>query len=1042
MRNLIHTDHATPPAAPPHAIGHQQAAPEPSASARRALPVDAEALAARLRSEVRGEVRFDDGSRALYATDSSNYRQVPIGVVIPKDTADVVATVRTAREFGAPILARGGGTSLAGQCCNVAVVMDMSKYMNRILAIDAARRRAVVEPGVVLDRLRDAAEQFHLTFGPDPSTHNHCTLGGMIGNNSCGVHSVMAGKTDDNVEELEVLTYDGLRLRVGETTEAEVARIIAEGGRRGEIYAALKSLRDRYAESIRAHFPDIPRRVSGYNLPWLLPEKGFHIARALVGSESTCVTILEATVRLVPSPPARSLLVLGYSDVYTAGDHIIEILDAKPIGLEGLDDYLVNDMIKKHIHPAEVKLLPDGKGWLLVEFGGETKEESDEHARRLMTALKKKPDAPTMKLFDNPQDEHTIWLVRESGLGATARVPGEKDTWEGWEDSSVPPARLGDYLRGLRRLFEQYHYDDCALYGHFGQGCVHTRIPFDLTTAAGIKTFRAFLNDAADLVLSMGGSLSGEHGDGQSRAELLPKMFGPEIMQAFADFKAIWDPQWKMNPGKVVSAYRVDENLRLGTSYNPPRLATHFKFPDDDGNLARASLRCVGVGECRRDHGGTMCPSYRVTREEMHSTRGRGHLLFEMLHGDPLREGWRSEAVREALDLCLACKGCKSDCPMNVDMATYKAEFLSHYYDGRLRPRAAYSMGLIYWWARLAALVPAVANFFTQAPLVSDLMKWLGGVAPRRRMPRFAPQTFKQWFAARPPQNPDAPRVILWPDTFNNHFFPRVARSAVEVLEAAGFGVEVPHAPLCCGRPLYDFGMLDTAEGLLKEILETLRPAIRAGVPVVGLEPSCVAVFRDELVNLFPHDQDARRLSEQTYLLSEFLEKRAADFALPRLARRAVVHGHCHHKAVMKMDDEARVLDRLGLDYEVLDSGCCGMAGSFGFEREHYDVSIAVGEYELLPQIRRAPADALIIADGFSCREQIAQTTERRALHLAEVIAAALSDGERALAGDYPERHLAKPPRSAHANVHSALVIGTGALLASGILIWWWKQRR
>ncbi|HJQ24961.1 MAG TPA: FAD-binding and (Fe-S)-binding domain-containing protein [Blastocatellia bacterium] len=1006
------------------------------------MSVDAQALAARLRSRVRGEVRFDDGSRALYATDSSNYRQVPIGVVIPKDAEDVMATVATAREFGAPILARGGGTSLAGQCCNIAVVMDMSKYMNRIVAIDPAGKRATVEPGLVLDRLRNAAEQFHLTFGPDPSTHNHCTLGGMIGNNSCGVHSVMAGKTDENVEALEVLTYDGLRLRVGATSEEELARIISEGGRRGEIYAALRSLRDRYADLIRARFPDIPRRVSGYNLPWLLPEKGFHIARALVGSECTCVTILEATVRLVDSPPVRSLLVLGYTDVYTAGDHITEILEYKPIGLEGLDDYLVNDMIKKRIHPTEVELLPDGNGWLLVEFGGATKEEADDHARRLMDALKKKPDAPTMKLFDNPQDEKTIWLVRESGLGATARVPGEKDTWEGWEDSSVPPSRLGGYLRGLRKLFERYRYDDCALYGHFGQGCVHTRIPFDLTTAEGIATFRSFLNDAADLVLSMGGSLSGEHGDGQSRAELLPKMFGTELMQAFHEFKAIWDPEWKMNPGKIIAAYRVDENLRLGTSYNPPPLTTHFKFPDDDGSIARASLRCVGVGECRRDHGGTMCPSYRVTREEMHSTRGRGHLLFEMIEGNPLSEGWRSEAMREALDLCLACKGCKSDCPMNVDMATYKAEFLSHYYEGRLRPRAAYSMGLIYWWARAAAHFPAIANFLTQTPLLSDLMKWLGGVASERQMPRFAPRTFKQWFAERAPQNLEGPRVILWPDTFNNHFFPRVAHAAVEVLEAAGFRVEVPQASLCCGRPLYDFGMLDTAESLLSEILETLRPAIRAGIPVVGLEPSCVAVFRDELVNLFPRDQDAQRLSRQTYLLSEFLEKRAADFKPPRLRRRAIVHGHCHHKAVMKMSAEARLLDKLGLDYELLDSGCCGMAGSFGFEREHYDTSIAVGEYELLPQVRGAPKDALIIADGFSCREQIAQTTDRQALHLAEVIAAALREGEQALAGEYPERQLTEDERAAHINTQKALLVGTGALVASGILIWWWKRRR
>jgi FAD/FMN-containing dehydrogenase/Fe-S oxidoreductase len=937
-----------------------------------------------------GEVRFDDGSRALYATDASNYRQVPIGVVIPRTIEDVVETVAACRRHGAPVLARGGGTSLAGQCCNVAVVMDFSKQLNEIVELDPGSRRARVQPGLVLDDLRDAAEAHGLTFGPDPATHNHCTFGGMIGNNSCGVHSVMAGKTDDNVEELEILTYDGLRLRVGATGEEELQRFARSGGRRGDIYRRLRDLRDRYAPLIRERFPDIPRCVSGYNLPWLLPEKGFHIARALVGSEGTCVTVLEATVRLVHSPRHRTLVVLGYPDAYSAADHVPEILTHGPTGLEGIDDVLVEDMKKKELHPRNIELLPPGGGWLLVELGGETCEEADDRARVLMAALQAQPHAPSMKLFEDPREAKAVWKVRESGLGATARVPGQPDTWEGWEDSAVPPEKLGGYLRELRQLHRKFGYRG-ALYGHFGQGCVHTRNDFDLVTAAGIEKFHAFLHEAADLVLRYGGSLSGEHGDGQSRAELLPKMFGEELIGAFREFKSIWDPDGKMNPGKLVDAYGPVENLRLGTSYQPTNSRTHFRYPGDDhGSFARASLRCVGVGECRRMNGGTMCPSYRATGEEMHSTRGRARLLFEMLQGHPLQRGWRNEHVKEALDLCLACKGCKDECPVDVDMATYKAEFLSHYYEGRLRPRSAYAFGLIHRWSRLASHAPRLANFFTQTPLLRDLSKLLAGAAPQRRLPAFAPVPFKKWFQGRQPQG-GGTRILLWPDTFNNYFHPEVARAAVEVLESAGYAVFVPSAALCCGRPLYDFGMLDLAQRQLRRILDALRDDIRAGIPVVGLEPSCVAVFRDELINLFPEDEDAQRLSRQTFLLSEFLAQEKERISLPRLQGKTVLHGHCHEKAVLRFGDTEKLLRGLGLDVEVLDSGCCGMAGSFGFEAgEHYEVSMKCGEQVLLPAVRQAPADALIVASGFSCSEQIAQATGRHALHPAQVLQMAL----------------------------------------------------
>jgi Fe-S oxidoreductase len=564
------------------------------------------------------------------------------------------------------------------------------------------------------------------------------------------------------------------------------------------------------------------------------------------------------------------------------------------------------------------------------------------------------------------------------------------------------------------------------------------RISFDLQSAEGIKAFRSFLYDGADLVLRFGGTLSGEHGDGQAKAELLPKMYGPELVQAFGEFKHIWDPEGKMNPGKVVDAYRLDQNLRLGAQNDPPSLQTHFQFPADRYSFAHATVRCIGVSRCRRPSGGTMCPSFMVTREEQHSTRGRARLLFEMLQGNPI-QGWKSEAVKDALDLCLACKGCKGDCPVQVDMATYKAEFLSHYYQGRLRPQTAYTLGLIYWWARLAARMPAAANLFTQTPFLREIAKATAGVDPRRRIPAFAPQTFKQWFAARPVHNEGRPPVILWPDTFNNHFHPETAKAAVEVLEAAGYQVLVPAQSLCCGRPLYDYGMLDLAKRLLCRILETLRPQIQAGIPVIGLEPSCAAVFRDELTNLLPHDQDAQRLRKQTYLLSEFLTQKATGFRLPLLQRSAAVHGHCHHKAIMGMKDEQAVLQQLGLNYTVLDSGCCGMAGSFGFERgEHYQVSMQCGERVLLPAVRGATPDTLVIADGFSCREQIAQGTDRHALHLAEVIQLALRDGT------YP----APTPGEHRSLAGSTLreqpwaLAGLGALLAGGALFWELRERR
>ena len=1005
------------------------------------LSIDRKNLKKELDQQIKGEVRFAEADRGLYASDASNYRMVPLGVILPKDAEDVERAVAICRKYDAPIFARGGGTGIPGQTVNNGVLFDFSKYMNKVIDLDPEKQTARVQPGTVLDTLRDAAEKHELTFGPDPATHSRCTLGGMIGNNSCGVHSVMAGETVDNVDELDVLLYDGTRMTVGETTDEEFDRVIRAGGRKAGIYRELRAFRDKHANAIRKNCPDIPRRVSGYNLPALLPENNFNVARALVGSECTCVIVLEAKVRLVYSPPVRSLLVIGYESIFEAADHVTEPLPFDPIALEALDDTFISDMKKKGMHPEHLNLMPEGKAWLLVEFGGETKQESDARAKKLMDHLAGN-GKPPVKLFDQPSEEKLVWYLREEGLGATAKIPGEPDNHEGWEDSSVPPENLGRYLRDFQKLLDKYGYYG-ALYGHFGQGCLHTRLNFDLETADGIREFKSFLEEASDLVVSHGGSLSGEHGDGQARGELLPRMFDAEIIEAFREFKSIFDPDWRMNPGKLIDPYAVDENLRLGTHYNPTPPKTHFQFPDDNFNFAQATERCVGAGVCRQHGGGTMCPSYMVTLEEKHSTRGRARLLGEMIRGETISDGWHSEAVKEALDLCLACKGCRGECPVQVDMATYKAEFLSHYYEKKTRPRTALTMGRIHRWARLASLMPGVANFFSHTPLLESAARLIADVHPNRSIPKFAPQSFKSWLRQNKnpkprTQNPRS-KVVLWPDTFNNYFHPEVAKAALAVLEAAGCRVLVPKRDLCCGRPLYDWGMIDGAKQNLHEILDTLKAEIEEGTPVVVLEPSCASVFKEELVNLFPNDENAKRLAAQTYLLGQFLQKKVPDFELPKLRAKALVHGHCHHKSIFKMDDDEEVLKRMGVDYTMPETGCCGMAGAFGFEKEHYDISIKCGERVLLPAVREAEQDRLIITDGFSCNEQITQTTDRRAMHLAQVIEMALDqDGSNDgfIEQAYLARHRSNGTSSAVQNV---LLLGTGAALA-GAAAWGWQR--
>lgn len=968
----------------------------PRPSEQRTARVDVAALRRELEAAVDGEVRFDSGSRALYASDASNYRQAPLGVVVPRTLDAVAKTVDLCRKYDAPIVPRGGGTSLTGSTCNFAVVLDFSKYCRRLEDVDRAGKTLWVETGAILDNVRDHADRLGLTFGPDPSTHEWCVIGGMVGNNSCGMHALQAGRVADNVHELDVVTYRGQRFTVGATSPEALDFYLRHGGPRGEIYGKLKALAERYAPLIRERYPKIPRRVSGYNLDYLLPENGFHVARALVGTEGTCVTVLRAKLRLVYSPPKRTLVAIGYGNIFEAADAVPEVLQFGPIALEALDEKLVGFVNHKGGEKAEsLKLLPEGKGFLLVEFEGESRAESDGKANALLRSLLERGHRRScLHRYDDERAEERLWEVRESGLGATAFVPGRPDTWPGWEDSAVPPDQLGAYLREFRKLLDAFGYD-CSFYGHFGQGCLHCRIDFKLTSSKGLGEYRKFVEAASDLCERHGGSFSGEHGDGQARGELLPKMYGPELMRAFQEFKSIWDPDDRMNPGKVVSprepVYRLDENLRLGTDYAPKVGKTHFAYPGDDG-FAHAALRCVGVGKCRREGGGTMCPSYQELREEKHSTRGRTHLLFEMTRGDVIQEGWRSEAVHDALDLCLACKGCKGDCPVKTDVATYKAEFLSHYYRGRLRPRPAYAMGWIHRWARIAGRMPGVANLVFQTPGLKGFAQTLGGIATERRMPRFAAEPFTTWFHRQIPRHPDGPRVLLWADTFNNFLHPEVAKAAVRVLEDAGYRVEASPSELCCGRPLYDYGFLDLAKRLLRRTLRALAEPIRAGVPVVGLEPSCLAVFRDELTNLFPSDSDAKRLSRQSFVLAEFLRKEAQAYPIPKLATSgpAIVQGHCHQKALFGFEDEKAVLEALGLEVRQPEPGCCGLAGSFGFEAAHYDLSVRIGERHLGPAARKAGADTRIVADGFSCHTQIEHLSGKKAKHLAQLLAEAI----------------------------------------------------
>ncbi|MEU3659290.1 FAD-binding and (Fe-S)-binding domain-containing protein [Streptomyces sp. NPDC032940] len=945
-------------------------------------------LEAALRGAVRGEVGCDVTSRALTTMDASNYRRVPLGVVAPRDADDVAAVLEVCRERGVPVVARGGGTSIAGQATGTGVVLDFTRHMNRLVSLDPGARTAVVQPGLVLDRLQEAAAPHGLRFGPDPSTHGRCTLGGMIGNNSCGSHSVAWGTTADSVRELTVLTARGRSLRLGRDWAGA-----PEG---------LRELVSGDLARLRTGFPDLPRRISGYALDALLPEHGADVARSFCGSEGTLGVLTEAVVRLVEAPRARALAVLGYADETGAAEAAAGLLPLGPLTVEGMAADLV----------PSPDGLPRGGAWLFVETGGDT----DAEARARAEAVVRAADVVDALVVTDPAGQRALWRIREDASGTATRTADGSEAWPGWEDCAVPPARLGGYLRDFRALLSAHGLRGTP-YGHFGDGCIHVRIDFDLLTDAGVTRFRRFSEELADLVVAHGGSLSGEHGDGQARAELLPRMYGAQTVALFERAKGIWDPDDLLNPGMLVRPAPLDANLRFAVLPREP-VDVEFGYPSDGGDFAAAVRRCVGVAKCRTTPAtgpAVMCPSFRATGEEEHSTRGRARLLHEMLAGELVTDGWRSTEVRDALDLCLSCRGCRSDCPVEVDMATYKAEFLHHHYAGRRRPAAHYTMGWLPVWLRWASrlrLAPVVNALAGVRPLAAA-GKRLGGIAGEREVPRLAGETFSRWWRKRRrgPGGGGEP-VVLWPDTFTEHLSPSVGRAAVRVLEAAGLRVVLPPAlragrvgdgrtrsaaallrsrrgRVCCGLTYVSTGQLDRARTVMRRTLDLMAPVLETRVPVVVLEPSCAAALRTDLPELLHDDPRAALLASRVLTFAEALERHAPDWTPPAVDRPAVGQTHCHQHAVLGDTADRRLREAAGLTGE-LSGGCCGLAGNFGFEEGHFEVSAACAEDRLLPAVREAPAGAVVLADGFSCRTQLEQLAGVRGRHLAEVLAEGL----------------------------------------------------
>ncbi|MBU5421625.1 FAD-binding oxidoreductase [Cellulomonas hominis] len=969
--------------------------PAPDAAPDASRAADAAELVRALRAAVAGGVDDSSRRRAEYATDASNYRVVPSVVVFPRDVDDALAALEVARGLGAPVTSRGGGTSVAGNAVGTGVVLDWSRHVNRVLDVDPGTATARVEPGVVLAMLQKEAAPHGLRFGPDPSTQARATLGGMIGNNACGPRAVAYGRTADNVLELDVVDGRGRRFTAGRGLDP---------------VPGLDALVRSEMDLLRTELGRFGRQVSGYSLEHLLPEKGADLAKALVGTEGTVVTLLGATVRLVPVSAAPVLVVLGYPDMATAADAVPALLAHRPLAIEGMDARLV-DVVRRVKGAAAVPPLPEGAGWMMVEVGGDTLDEAMDRARALAA------DAGTraVGVFPPGPEAAAMWRIREDGAGLGGRTPSGEQAWPGFEDSAVPPERLGGYLRELEALMASHGVDGLA-YGHFGDGCVHLRL--DVPMERSGDPLRAFMTDAAHLVAQHGGSLSGEHGDGRARSELLPVMYSSRAIAAFEAFKDLLDPGDLLNPGVLVRPRPLDADLRRPHARPIPAGHGGFAYEHDHGDFTTAVHRCVGVGKCRADSsaaGGFMCPSYLATRDEKDSTRGRARVLQEMANGTLVSRGWSSPEVHEVLDLCLSCKACSSDCPAGVDMAQYKAEVLHRTYRGRLRPVNHYALGWLPRWTRLVTGVPGLARLANAVLGVRPLARLVlraGGMDTRRTMVDFAPKPFRSRVrrgevdvrrGGAPATGADLvvtatsgrPPVLLWTDSFSDALAPSVPVAAVRVLRAAGYEVLVPDHDACCGLTWISTGQLDGARKRLTHLLEVLGPYAVNGVPIVGLEPSCTAVLRSDLLDLLPGDPRAVAVARATRTLAELLTAPAPvgpgdRWQLPDLSDvTAVVQPHCHHHAVMTYTADRTLLRDAGATFSTL-AGCCGLAGNFGMEAGHYDVSVQVAEHALLPALREAAPGDVYLADGYSCRTQADQLAGVQGVHLAELLAAHL----------------------------------------------------
>ncbi|MGZ4539162.1 MAG: FAD-binding and (Fe-S)-binding domain-containing protein [Blastococcus sp.] len=936
----------------------------------RSTPPD-DGLLAALRQAGVAEVDDSGLARALYSSDASLYRVLPRAVVRPRHSDEIVATLETCRALGVPLTMRGAGTSIAGNAVGPGVVLDTSRHLSRVLDVDVAARTATVEPGVVQAALQKVVQAHGLRFGPDPSTHNRCTVGGMIGNNACGSRALGYGRTSDNVVGLDVVTGGGTRLRLGSGSTPD------DG-----VLADLHRLVAANLATIRTELGRFGRQVSGYSLEHLLPERGFDVARALVGSEGTLGVVLGATVRLVADAPFRGLVVLGYPTMADAADATPGLLPHAPTAVEGLDARIVQRL--RDVPAAVVPDLPRGEGWLIVELTGDSVAEIAATAQRVVADS----GALDSLVVTDPREAAAIWRIREDGAGLAARTSEGKPAHAGWEDAAVPPGRLGDYLREFEALLDGHGLQGVP-YGHFGDGCVHVRIDFPFGRGAdrGRGAYRSFVEDAARLVAGYGGSLSGEHGDGRARSELFGYMYSPAVLSLFDQVKAVFDPADVLNPGILVRPAKLDEAVRVADA---PRVRTGLAlaYPHDGGDFSAAVHRCTGVGKCRADlsaSGAVMCPSWAATGEEKDTTRGRARVLQEMLApGGPVN-GWRAPEVHDALDLCLSCKGCSSDCPTGVDMATYKAEVLHQSYKRRLRPRPHYTLGWLPRWSDYAARAPRLVNAVLGSRLGGRLVKWSAGMDQRREVPPFAHRTFRAEWAERVRPAGDGTPVALWVDSFTDHFAPEVAMAAARVLEAAGYRVQVPDDDTCCGLTWITTGQLDAARGILGRTVHTLAAVAAAGVPIVGVEPSCTAVLRGDALDLIG-GPEATAVAAATRTLAELLAE-TPGWTPPSLEGLEVVaQPHCHHNSVMGWSADAALLSRAGATVTRL-GGCCGLAGNWGVERGHHDTSVAVAEQQLLPAVDGLGADAVVLADGFSCRTQLDQLADRTGLHLAQLLA-------------------------------------------------------